>query len=155
LKWFFSRLHLACGGWHEPVDCPICRTHLVLTPERPPRPDVTFPFVPNRIASSILESLLQKLARPAIAPVIKKEDIDGSWTSMSVQTCAADCVRITPKPKDDVGSTDIILWREGGCLRAEWLKKDRDGRRDMNNLLQRWEHIQPDDFIELKHKFGV
>ena len=123
LKWFFSRLHRACGGWHEPVDCPICRTSLILTPDRPPRPNFTFPFVPNRIASSILESLVQKLARPPIAPVIKKEDTDSSWVSTPGQTCMADCLSTSPKPKEEV--TDITLWREGGCMRAEWLKKDR------------------------------
>ncbi len=123
LKWFFSRLHRACGGWHEPVDCPICRTHLILTPDRPPRPNFTFPLVPNRIASSILESLVQKLARPPIAPVIKKEDTDSSWVSSPGQTCTADCLSESPKPKEE--ATDIMLWREGGCMRAEWLKKDR------------------------------
>ncbi|KAF8623045.1 hypothetical protein AX15_006551 [Amanita polypyramis BW_CC] len=155
LKWFFSRLHRACGGWHEPVDCPICRSHLVLTPDRPPRPNLTFPFVPNRIASSVLESFVQKLARPPIALVIKKEDTDGSWVSNSGQTCISGCIRTSPNPKEEVGSTDITLWRDGGCLRSEWLKKDRDGKREMTNLLQRWEHLEADDFIELKHRLGV
>ncbi|KIL69326.1 hypothetical protein M378DRAFT_69950 [Amanita muscaria Koide BX008] len=152
LKWFFSRLHRPCGGWHEPVDCPMCRTHLIVTPERPPRPNITFPFVPNRIASSMLESLVQKLARSALTPVIKKEDIDGSWVS---EACTAECVRFTPKPKEEGISTEIILWGEGGSLRAEWLRKDRDGRREINDLLQRWENLESDDFIDLKHKFGV
>ncbi|KAF8637659.1 hypothetical protein AX17_002727 [Amanita inopinata Kibby_2008] len=155
LKWFFSRLHRACGGWHEAVDCPICRTHLILTPDRTPRTSLTFPFVPNRIASSILESLIEKLAHPPIASIIKKEDTDGSWVSESGQTCTADCIRAPLKVKEEDGAMDVVSWREGGCLRAEWLKKDRDGRREMKDLLHRWENLDADDFVELKHKFGV
>jgi hypothetical protein len=37
LRHFFSRLHKACGGWHESVDCPMCRSLLVITPDRVPR----------------------------------------------------------------------------------------------------------------------
>ncbi|KIY53356.1 hypothetical protein FISHEDRAFT_19104, partial [Fistulina hepatica ATCC 64428] len=53
LKWFFSRLHKGCGNWHESVDCPICRQMVVITPDRVPRMDITFPFVPNRLGDTV------------------------------------------------------------------------------------------------------
>ncbi|TFL05351.1 hypothetical protein BDV98DRAFT_590036 [Pterulicium gracile] len=45
LKHFFSRLHEACGSWHEHVDCPVCRCPLLLPEEKAPRHQSTFPFV--------------------------------------------------------------------------------------------------------------
>ncbi|PFH51829.1 hypothetical protein AMATHDRAFT_74708 [Amanita thiersii Skay4041] len=153
LKWFFSRLHRACGGWHESVDCPICRAPLMLTPDRIPRLVSTFPFVPNRIAASMLESSIEKLARLPSPSIVKKEDSDGLW--ISEQTCTIDCVKMPTKPKEEDGMLDTDAWKEDGCLRAEWLKKDSDGRREINNLFQRWENLDADDFVELKRSLGV
>ncbi|KAF8966324.1 hypothetical protein BDZ97DRAFT_1657979 [Flammula alnicola] len=71
LKWFFSRLHRACGGWHESVDCPICRSLLIITPELTPRLQLTFPFVPNRVTGSVVESLVEKLVNPPLCSQAK------------------------------------------------------------------------------------
>ncbi|KAG1770742.1 hypothetical protein EDD22DRAFT_865770, partial [Suillus occidentalis] len=57
LKWFFSRLHRACATWHEPVDCPICRSALFGTPDNVPRPDSSFPFTPNRTADNAIRGM--------------------------------------------------------------------------------------------------
>jgi len=46
-------------------------------------------------------------------------------------------------------------WREGGYLRGEWLRKDRDGKKEMAQLFKSWPTLRSQDFIELKRKLGV
>lgn len=129
LKWFFSRLHRACGGWHESVDCPICRSLLVITPDRVPRLDITFPFVPNRTAAAVCESLIEKLAQfPSDPSIVKREDSEGFWGSGSKPGWSSDCGSKKGKSKKEEeiqDNADVAGWREGGIVRAEWLKKDR------------------------------
>ncbi|KAF9218181.1 hypothetical protein BS17DRAFT_722083, partial [Gyrodon lividus] len=61
LKWFFSRLHRGCGGWHEAVDCPMCRSPLPYTPDQTPRPDFSFPFTPNRTADIAIRGSINSI----------------------------------------------------------------------------------------------
>ncbi|KAG1876435.1 hypothetical protein DFJ58DRAFT_175549 [Suillus subalutaceus] len=63
LKWFFSRLHRVCGSWHEPVDCPMCRSALFYTPDNVPRPESSFPFTPNRVADNAIRGMINTLAK--------------------------------------------------------------------------------------------
>ncbi|KAG1746602.1 uncharacterized protein EDB91DRAFT_1049123, partial [Suillus paluster] len=65
LKWFFSRLHRVCGTWHEPVDCPMCRSTLCSTPDNVPRSDFSFPFTPNRAADNAIRGMISTLAKEA------------------------------------------------------------------------------------------
>jgi hypothetical protein len=65
LKWFFSRLHRVCGSWHEPVDCPMCRSALFYTPDNVPRPESSFPFTPNRAADNAIRGMINSLANEA------------------------------------------------------------------------------------------
>ncbi|KAG2343971.1 hypothetical protein BDR05DRAFT_883086 [Suillus weaverae] len=65
LKWFFSRLHRVCGSWHEPVDCPMCRSALFCTPDNVPRPEFSFPFTPNRAADNAIRGMINILAKEA------------------------------------------------------------------------------------------
>lgn len=130
LKWFFSRLHRACGGWHESVDCPICRSLLVITPDRVPRLENTFPFVPNRTAANVVESLIEKLSEsPLDTLVVKREDTEGAWTSELKEEWNAGCSRKKGKSKEEDQEIQVnaavVDWREGGAMRAEWLKRDR------------------------------
>ncbi|KAG2757053.1 hypothetical protein P692DRAFT_20825006 [Suillus brevipes Sb2] len=67
LKWFFSRLHRVCASWHEPVDCPICRSALFSTPDNVPRPDSSFPFTPNRTADNAIRGMINSLADAGLA----------------------------------------------------------------------------------------
>lgn len=62
LKWFFSRMHKGCGGWHEAVDCPLCRSPLPHTPDRTPRSNSSFPFTPNRIAEIAIRGLMNTIS---------------------------------------------------------------------------------------------
>lgn len=132
LKWFFSRLHRACGGWHESVDCPICRSLLIITPETSPRLLFTFPFVPNRIAAATIESLVEKIAKPPICSQakVKREESEGAWSSHLKRERGNTCIRKRERTEEkELESTsesvDINAWGEGGVMRAEWLKKDR------------------------------
>ncbi|RDB23322.1 hypothetical protein Hypma_009125 [Hypsizygus marmoreus] len=156
LKWFFSRLHIHCGAWHESVDCPICRSLLVITPDRVPRPDITFPFVPNRTAAAVCESLIKKLANsPSCGLVVKREDSEGVWASGS---WATGCGRKkdASKEAEEIGeNADVAAWREGGITRAEWLKKDREGKKEMNYISKHWATLTSNDFRFMKQKLGV
>lgn len=118
LKWFFSRLHKACGSWHESVDCPICRSLLVLTPERTPRHESTFPFVPNRIVQASCESLLEKLRTFWPSDLVKRESSVGALPAWDM-----DCK--SHEEDDEDTESSLKGWNEGGHLRTEWLRKDK------------------------------
>lgn len=176
LKWFFSRLHPPCGGWHESVDCPLCRSLLVITPDRTPRLDITFPFVPNRTAAAVLESMIEKLAKSSFqSTVVKREDSEPICWPLGSRG-SSECTKKKVKAREEdltIATSSVAAWKEGGALRAEWLKRNRwvllrcispqqgrnsfhrDGRREMNNLLQYWSTLKSQDFVALKEKLGV
>ncbi|KAG5636679.1 hypothetical protein H0H81_007209 [Sphagnurus paluster] len=165
LKWFFSRLHSHCGAWHESVDCPICRSLLVITPDRVPRPDTTFPFVPNRTAAAVAEWLIEKLRNTPPGPlVVKTEDSEGTWGWATGCSRKKDASK-SPDEKEDE-SADVAGWREGGLMRTEWLKKDRqvhspacsifgEGKKEMNRIFKEWSTLTSQDFKNMKQKLGV
>jgi len=158
LRHFFSRLHKACGGWHESVDCPMCRSLLVITPERVPRLDITFPFVPNRTAAAACEALIEKLSRSPYdsSPIVKREGSEGLWGSGSEDDLEWGRKKGKSKEEEEEEeSSDITAWREGGNLKAEWLKKDREGKKEMAYILKFWPTLRNHDFVALKQKFGV
>lgn len=107
MKWFFARLHRACGFWHERVVCPMCRAMLMVTPERTPRTDLTFPFTPNRTAELILGSLMDKLAH---------SDIDSS--TRLICTDEENATEISDR------ISTLQDWKEGGRLREEWKNRE-------------------------------
>ncbi|KAK0489034.1 hypothetical protein IW261DRAFT_1325983 [Armillaria novae-zelandiae] len=139
LKWSFSRLHRLCGCWHESVDCPICRSLVVMTPEKPPRLDFTFPFVPNRTASAICDSWVEKLAC-ALSETKKGRGHKKSRVRVD-----------TP--------SDLPHWREGGAARKEWLRKRRhvnlEGKTLMSSLYSNWSRLTPENFAAMKDDLGV
>ncbi|ESK97800.1 ring finger domain-containing protein [Moniliophthora roreri MCA 2997] len=155
IKWFFSRLHRQCGGWHESVDCPICRSLLVITPERAPRLDVTFPFVPNRLAATLCESLIEKLGQSpsGCSMTVKREDSEGVWSLERSRKKGQ--TKKEESEDEDEESSKLVEWRPGGDLRIEWQKRDKDGRKEMSYLLERWTNMQASDFIATKHRLGV
>lgn len=158
LKWFFSRLHQGCGGWHESVDCPICRSLLTITPDHIPRLSITFPFVPNRTVAAVVESMVEKLSQVPSNSTIqpKLEDHEDVWVFGSKRRRRGECKKNGLKEEtDNVVSLNVMDWREGGHLRGEWLKKDRDGKREMTQLYKSWPTLRSQDFIELKRKLGV
>ncbi|KAG2157791.1 uncharacterized protein EDB93DRAFT_815766 [Suillus bovinus] len=80
LKWFFSRLHRVCGSWHEPVDCPMCRSALLSTPDNVPRPEYSFPFTPNRTADNAICGMINALAKEADSANISPSSPLADWT---------------------------------------------------------------------------
>jgi hypothetical protein len=164
LKWFFSRLHRACGGWHESVDCPICRSLLIITPEHTPRLQLTFPFVPNRVAASVIDALVDKLVTPPLnaQAKIKREDSDSTWSAQAKKKeRGKGCVR-KREPSEEKEALNIsdmpdisASWKEGGLMRTEWLKKDRDGKREMAYLLNNWSTMGSHEFIAMKQRLAV
>jgi hypothetical protein len=112
-------LHKACGGWHESVDCPICRSLLIITPDRLPRPDITFPFTPNRTVDTLLQDMVGRLAvAPAERKLVVKEEEDAEGSSLAA-------VGISSKQKKTQHAAGIDAWRDGGNMRVEWLRRDR------------------------------
>ncbi|KAJ6555746.1 hypothetical protein B0H10DRAFT_1207704 [Mycena sp. CBHHK59/15] len=158
LRHFFSRLHKACGGWHESVDCPMCRSLLVITPDRLPRPEITFPFVPNRTAAAVCESMIETLSCSS-APsglVVKREESEGAWPGSEWDMeWGRQKGKSKEEEKIEEENADIAGWREGGNLRTEWLKKNREGKKEMAHLLKYWSSMRSQDFVDLKVKFGV
>ncbi|KAJ7612456.1 hypothetical protein DFH06DRAFT_149050 [Mycena polygramma] len=159
LRHFFSRLHKACGGWHESVDCPMCRSLLVITPDRTPRLDITFPFVPNRTAATLCESMIEKLAQSSGSSslVVKREESEGNWPGSEWGDMEWGCKKGKSKEEEEMEeeNADLAGWREGGNLRTEWLKKDREGKKEMLHLLKYWTSMRSQDFVDLKLKLGV
>ena len=111
LRWFFSKAHQACGGWHEYVACPICRSQLIVTPERIPRHEITFPFIPNRTVDAALKDLIGKLEHAGTN--LKREP-------------GTEVVR-RPKVKREDGDVVSALdgWRSGGSTRKDWLRREK------------------------------
>lgn len=102
----------------------MCRSLLVITPDRVPRPDSTFPFVPNRTAAAVCESLVEKLrTTPSTGLVVKREASEGAWGSGWATGCSRK--KDASKNAEKVEDAEVAGWREGGLTRTEWLKKDR------------------------------
>ncbi|KAG2011792.1 hypothetical protein CC2G_011868 [Coprinopsis cinerea AmutBmut pab1-1] len=160
LKWFFSRLHPPCGSWHESVDCPICRTRFITTPEATPRPEFTFPFVPNRLAAAVITGFIDKISASSVntAMKVKREEDEALLVSASKRPQGRKCSRKAKSEENEEEkprTTEIDAWREGGVSRIEWHKKEREGKEKMTSLLQLWRNMQSDDFIEWKERLGV
>jgi hypothetical protein len=142
LRWFFSKAHQACGGWHEYVACPICRSRLIVTPE-PPRHEITFPFIPNRTADAAVKDLVGKLESSCSG--FKREL--GSSSEKG---------RMKVKKEDsDARPAGLDGWRSGGNLRKDWIKRDKQGRDEMAYLTTNWSKLHGQDFISIKARLQV
>ena len=151
------------------------------TPEGAVRGLVTFPFVPNRVAAATIESLVEKLIELPLCSQakIKKEETEGMWASQSRKDRGSECARKEEQSDDKEpdkmsDALDVTLWREGGHMRSEWLKRDRsvysdgnipsakfdvehlrEGKKEMAHLLKYWCTMGSQEFVALKEKLGV
>ncbi|KZT27930.1 hypothetical protein NEOLEDRAFT_1060052 [Neolentinus lepideus HHB14362 ss-1] len=133
LKWFFSGMHRACGTWHASLDCPICRSTLTHPRPTPPRPVLTFPFSPNRVADAALKDLIAVVAGKE-KPKAKKK------------------VRSLTKP----GVTlPWEAWLLGGSAHTEWLARDDRGRFMVNEVAKGWQTMDYDLLVITKETLGV
>jgi hypothetical protein len=80
-----------------------------MTPDRIPRPEISFPFTPNRIADAVIQDLIGKLALPSKVQVPPETGVRKGRS----------------KKKIEVPMEGVAAWKEGGGLRTEWLKRDR------------------------------
>jgi hypothetical protein len=108
IKHFFSRFHRTCGGWHEHVECPMCRSILIYTPNQVPRNPLTFPFAKNRMADAAVTALVDQLTEQVEGATIQNrcENVDVSKGSFLF-----DC------------ENPFSVWRKGGSSRMEWLER--------------------------------
>jgi len=104
-----------------------------MVPDPTPRLQITFPFIPNRVTASVVEGLVEKLAQAPLCSQakVKREDNENTWGSPSRKDRGKGCAgkkRETSEGDEMEKSSDTMavdVWREGGDMRAEWLKKDR------------------------------
>ena len=104
-----------------------------MVPDSTPRLQITFPFIPNRVTGSVVEGLVEKIAQAPLfsQAKVKREDNQITWGSQSRMDRGKGCVgkkRETLEDDEMENSSDTMAvdpWREGGHMRAEWLKKDR------------------------------
>jgi hypothetical protein len=75
---------------------------------RIPRSDITFPFTPNRMADSTLQDLISKLAM-----LFKISDEPGVKSQR------------TKKSDGGEATEGVAAWKEGGIIKTEWLKRER------------------------------
>jgi hypothetical protein len=83
---------------------------------------ITFPFVPNRTAGAVCESLIENLAKSQ-SGALDVEQVPGSRSREKNLADSAATDKLSEKKIPD--DADITAWREGGHMRAEWLKRDR------------------------------
>ena len=108
LKHLFSRFHRTCGGWHEHVECPMCRSVLIYTPSQVPRSLLTFPFAKNRIADAAVAAMIDQLTAQIEGSCIPNRCEDMEQT----------------KGGTKIGyESPLAVWRMGGSSRIEWFER--------------------------------
>ncbi|KIJ65615.1 hypothetical protein HYDPIDRAFT_130946 [Hydnomerulius pinastri MD-312] len=125
LKWFFSRLHRGCGGWHESVDCPMCRSTLPYTPDQTPRPDFSFPFIPNRSADMAVQGLIKSMSQDLANVTAATSNLPTDWNE------------------------------DGHAKQEWSKRESRAGRTEMTALAAQWSNLRPMDFVNIKARLEV
>lgn len=108
----------------------MCRTRLTTTPDATPRAATTFPFIPNRLATTVIAAFVEKISAPSVntAMKVKREEDEEVLVSGSKRVHGRKCSRKPAKEEEDEDkprTPDIDPWREGGVSRIEWLRKER------------------------------
>jgi len=140
VKHFFSRFHRTCGGWHEHVECPMCRSILIYTPNQPPRSLLTFPFAKNRIADAAVTAMVDQLTTQVEGAGIVRLCGDVEQTKGGFKT---EC------------ESPLAVWRMGGSSRIEWLERREKGRQEVDYLSRNWSTISSHEFIMIKDRLAV
>jgi hypothetical protein len=141
VKHFFSRFHRTCGGWHEHVECPMCRSILIYTPNSLPRSPLTFPFAKNRMADAAVEAMLNQLTN-------RIDDM------LDLRNYCETLERSKRGSKIDC-ETPLLVWKSGGSSRMEWLERREKGRRELDYLSRNWPTITSHEFVMTKDRLEV
>ncbi|KAI9060921.1 hypothetical protein FKP32DRAFT_995665 [Trametes sanguinea] len=145
LKWCFAAVHRGCGYWHDSLECPLCRAELFYTPDITPRSIFTFPFVPNRLADSAIQALLEtvKSVKPETGlGVCMLAGAGGSESKAGAMNASCNPDR-------------LLEWRDNGMLYQDWVARDKRGRMEMTLLISEWSTLQADDFVAFKDRLAV
>lgn len=140
IKHFFSRFHRTCGGWHEHVECPMCRSIIIYTPNQLPRSLLTFPFAKNRMADAAVVAMVDQLT----------DQIEDGGIRHS-------CGNVEqPKGNFKIDcESPLSTWRKGGSSRMEWLERRERGKQEVDYLSRNWSTITSHDFVKMKDRLGV
>jgi len=109
----------------------MCRSLLIITPEQIPRLQLTFPFVPNRIAASVIESLVAKLVEQPWFSQTKtgQEEVERKCIPKSRRKCRPYLRKEKnseeESSKGSLEKSSVATWSEGGRMRTDWLERDR------------------------------
>jgi len=140
VKHFFSRFHRTCGGWHEHVECPMCRSILIYTPNQVPRSLLTFPFAKNRMVDAAVAAMIDQLTAQIEGAGILNPCEDMEQTKGGIKI---DC------------ESPLAVWRMGGSSRVEWLERREKGRQEVDYLSRNWSTITSHEFIKIKDRLAV
>jgi len=140
VKHFFSRFHRTCGGWHEHVECPMCRSILIYTPNQVPRSLLTFPFAKNRMVDAAVTAMIDQLTTQIESVGILNPCEDMEQTKGGIKI---DC------------ESPLAVWRMGGSSRIEWLERREKGRQEVDYLSRNWSTITSHEFIKIKDRLAV
>lgn len=83
-----------------------------MTPDALPRPEITFPFIPNRTVDAAVKDLIGKLENSCSG--FKREA--GSSSEKGRAKVKKEDIDARPGPEG---------WKIGGSLRKDWLKRER------------------------------
>ncbi|KAF8555988.1 hypothetical protein OG21DRAFT_1409967 [Imleria badia] len=153
LKWFFSRLHKGCGGWHEAVDCPLCRSALPHTPERTPRSTSCFPFTPNRTADMAIRGLINTISHELTDASTLASSPLSDWNEdgHSKQEWSKREMYVTSAVS---GVAFFIADSALLCLSIPF-RAGRAGRIEMTAIAAQWNTLKPTDFVIIKNRLEV
>lgn len=103
-----------CGYWHDPLECPLCRTELPYPSCVVPRSVFSFPFTPNRLADSTIKTLIE---------LIRKDDpqLAGGRKPSGINVGEVDTTDTMASADDD---EKLLLWKGAGALHTDWERRD-------------------------------
>ncbi|KAI0343317.1 hypothetical protein BDW22DRAFT_1356932 [Trametopsis cervina] len=153
LKWFFTHLHRSCGGWHEALECPLCRSTLPTTPEQPPRDPSSFPFAPNRLAEEIITRHIESLESTLESPESPSVNTSASKGKGKARARKEKSTAFEPIFLD--GGEEAVGWKKGGPARKEWNNRERIGRERMNKLSTDWPTVTSVGFLTFQRSLGL
>ncbi|RDX50928.1 hypothetical protein OH76DRAFT_373075 [Lentinus brumalis] len=139
LKWAFAAVHRGCGYWHEALECPLCRATLPYTTDATPRNICTFPFLPDRLADTVIKSHLAVLQDAADLKARRTANCDVGRPHNGIRW---------------LGEVDeqVLAWGQGKASRTEWEQREKNGKAEMALLFDNWSQYKSKDFIALKDR---
>jgi len=109
----------------------------------------------------VIAALVERIALPPAntAMRVKREEVEQAIVSGSKARKKRGCSRVATKeeeaPDEPPRTPDVEAWGPDGFSRAEWLRKEREGKEEMTRLLASWQGMQPKDYIDFKARLGV